>query len=164
MKSSDKAAFEAILIFTAILALAMLPIAARAESQGYHGPPSFADYDKNGDGFISEAEFQAMHEERMAALKEKGVNPRFFHRPAPNFSDFDANGDGKLTQEELAAGFEAIAQARRANAPGAGNRSSMAARMPSFSELDLNGDGCISAEEYAELADKAASQAFAKPK
>jgi len=161
VKSSDKAAFEAILIFAAILALAMLPIAARAESTGFHGPPTFEEFDRNGDGFITAEEYQATHEARQAAMEGSGANPHF-RRPPPKFSDFDSNGDGKLTRQELSAGYESISQARRAGAPGGGYRSGQAKEVPGFSELDLNGDGCISADEYARHVGNSAAKAPAK--
>ena len=41
MKSPDKAAFETILILAVTLAIILLPVAAKAESEHKHSPPRF---------------------------------------------------------------------------------------------------------------------------
>ena len=57
MKSPDQAAFKTILIITMIIAVAMLPFVAKADSHKMHRPPPFSDFDENGDGVVSAEEF-----------------------------------------------------------------------------------------------------------
>jgi len=141
MKSPDQAAFKTILIVSMIIALVMLPFVARAESQQRHRPPTFADFDVNGDGFVSEEEFNATRAARMAAMAEAG-KPMKGAASAPAFSDLDTDGDGMLSEAELRAGQKAHMKAMRAK-----HRDDR--KMPAFGDLDLNGDGCIDAEEFA---------------
>ena len=51
MKSPEKSAFETILIVAVVLAIVLLPLAAKAESHGEHSPPPFTEFDQDGDGF-----------------------------------------------------------------------------------------------------------------
>lgn len=111
------------------------------------GPQPFTAYDRDGDGYVSEAEFEALREERRAARERAGMPMRGAGR-APAFSDFDADGDGKLSQEELVAGRQAMRAARGAPGPGAGG--STGGQMPSFEDFDLDGNGAISEDEFVE--------------
>ena len=103
MKSPEKSAFESILIVAVVLAIVLLPIAAKAESHGMHGPPPFSEFDKDGDGFVSEEEFNTARAARMAAMAEDG-RPMKGAATAPAFSDLDTDGDGRLSEAELIAG------------------------------------------------------------
>ena len=141
MKSPDQAAFKTILIITMIIAIVMLPFAAKAESQKRHSPPAFSDFDTNGDGFISEEEFNSFRAARMAAMAEAG-KPMKGAATAPAFSDLDIDGDGKLNEAELIAGQKAHKQAMH-------EQHGKDMKMPTFSDLDLDGDGCINADEFA---------------
>ena len=133
MKSPDQSAFKAILIITMVIAIAMLPFVAKAESQHRHNPPAFSEIDANGDGFISEEEFTSFRAARMAAMAEAG-KPMKGAATAPAFGDLDTDGDGMLNEAELVAGQKAHKQAMQ---------------MPTFGDLDLDGDGCINADEFA---------------
>ena len=133
MKSPDQAAFKTILIITVIIAIAMLPFVAKAESQQRHSPPAFSEFDTNGDGFISEEEFNTFRSARMAAMAEAG-KPMKGAATAPSFGDLDTDGDGMLNEAELVAGQKAHKKAMQ---------------MPTFGDLDLDGDGCINADEFA---------------
>ena len=141
MKSPDQAAFKAILITTVIIAIAMLPFVAKAESQQRHSPPVFSDFDENGDGFVSEEEFNSFRAARMAAKAEAG-KPMKGAATAPSFSDLDSDGDGMLSEAELIAGQKAHRQAMH-------KQHGKGMKMPTFGDLDLDGDGCINAEEFA---------------
>jgi len=150
MKSPDQAAFKAILITTVIIALAMLPFVAKAESQQRHSPPAFSDIDTDGDGFVSEEEFNSFRAARMAAKAEAG-KPMKGAATAPSFSDLDSDGDGMLSEAELIAGQKAHRQAmHKQHGSGEGKgMHSKGMKMPTFGDLDLDGDGCINAEEFA---------------
>lgn len=146
MKSFEKTVFEVILISAAVLAVAVLPLAAHAGQGMQHKPPPFAEIDKDGDGFVSEAEFDAHRAERHAAMAEAG-KPMKGMATAPSFADIDSDGDGKLTEAELTAAQQAHMKAMREAHKGMGMHKGM--KMPTFGDLDLDGNGCISAEEFA---------------
>ena len=147
MKSPEKSTFETILLIAVVLSIGLLPIAAKAESQGRHGPPSFTEFDKDGDGFVSEEEFNSTRAARMAAMAEAG-RPMKGAATAPAFSDLDTDGDGRLSEEELLAVQKAHRKAMREQHQGPYG-DGMGKKMPTFTDLDLNGDGCIDAEEFA---------------
>jgi len=141
MKSPDQAAFKVILIITVVIAIAMLPFVAKAESQQRHSPPAFSNIDTDGDGFVSEEEFNAFRAARMAARAEAG-KPMKGAATAPAFSDLDSDGDGVLSEDELIAG-------RKAHRKAMNKQHGKGMKMPTFGDLDLDGDGCINAEEFA---------------
>jgi Ca2+-binding EF-hand superfamily protein len=145
MKSPDQIAFKAILIMTIIIAVAMLPFAARAESQQKQSLPAFSDFDENGDGWVSEDELRAFRAERMATMAEAG-KPMKGAATVPVFSDLDSDGDGMLSEAELTAGQKARMNAMREQRGGGGGKGR---NMPTFGDLDLDGDGCIDPEEFA---------------
>jgi len=151
MKSPDKSAFETILIVAVVLALVLLPLAAKAECNGKHSPPPFTDFDQDGDGFVSEDEFNSTRAARMAAMAEAG-KPMKGAATAPAFSDLDTDGDGQLNEAELTAGQQAHMKAMREQHAGhdGGEGMGKGMKMPTFGDLDTNGDGCINADEFAE--------------
>lgn len=146
MKSSDQAAFKFILIVSVIIALALLPFVARAEcKQHQHNPPPFSSFDENGDGLVSEEEFntrRAAHiaERAAAGGKMKGLES------APSFADLDTDGDGMLSEAELLAGQKAHMKAMHKQHKGYGEYKGKG--KPAFGDLDLNGDGCIDLDEF----------------
>ena len=154
MKSPEKTVFEAILIVAAVVAMALLPLAAQAGQGMQHKPPPFAEIDKDGDGFVSEAEFDTHRAERHAAMAEAG-KPMKGMATAPAFADVDSDGDGKLTEAELTAAQQAHMKAMReahqgmGGGMGGGKDMHKGMKMPTFEDLDLDGDGCINAEEFA---------------
>jgi Ca2+-binding EF-hand superfamily protein len=122
------------------------------------GPIPFANYDRDGNGFISEQEFTQVRSERMAAKATKG-RPMKGARNAPSFVAFDEDQDGQLTAQELKAGQQAQMQNRRGNlgessnkgqGRGKGGGMGKNSNMPSFSKFDMNGDGVILEEEFYE--------------
>jgi len=147
MKSPDQAAFKTILIITVIIAIVVLPFVAKAESPPRHSPPPFSEFDKDGDGFVSEEEFNSTRAERHAEMAAAG-KPMKGMASAPAYADLDSDGDGKLNEAELTAGQQAHMQAMREQH--GGKQKGMGKNMPTFADLDLNGDGCINAEEFAQ--------------
>jgi hypothetical protein len=149
MKSPEKTVFEIILVVAVVLAIALLPVAARAQMPAPHGPPAFSDFDTDGDGFVSKEEFDAAHAARHEAMAKEG-RPMKGMAMAPKFEAMDTDGDGKLSEAELTAGHQAHMQAMREAHAGMGMHHGMSSRkMPTFEDLDLDGNGCISQEEFA---------------
>ena len=136
-----------------LLAFALTPTVFAMHHGGQ--PPSFADFDTDGDGFVSEEEFLTLRSERMKAKAEEGRMMKGA-ASAPPFSDVDTNGDGKLDEAEFTAGREKHMQAmREAHGKGKGHGGGhgmhgKGMKMPTFGDLDLDGNGCIDAEEFAE--------------
>lgn len=156
MKSPEQAAFKVILIVVVLIAIAILPFAAKADSHR-QGPPTFEQFDTDGDGYVSEEEFNTLRSERIAKRAAEGRHMRGLEN-APAFSDIDSNGDGKLNADEFNAGRDAHMKAMREKY-GAGQGAGMGTghqahhgkgmQMPTFQDLDLDGNGCIDAEEFA---------------
>ena len=152
MKTPEHTAFKTILVIATVIAVAALPLMARAEMHRPM-PPSFEDFDSDGDGFVSEEEFVTLHAARMKERAEAGHMMRGA-ASAPSFSEFDENGDGKLDRDEFVAGHEAhraMMRATHGGRPGEdhGGRHGHGRPMPTFGDLDLDGNGCIDAEEFA---------------
>jgi len=156
MKSPDQAAFKTILIITMIVAIAMLPFVAKADSHKSHkthSPPEFSEFDANGDGVVSEEEFNTFRSARMAAMAEAG-KPMKGAATAPAFSDLDSDGDGVLNEAELHAGQQAHHQKlqemhKSGEGQGMHKQHGKGMKKPTFEDLDLDGDGCINTEEFA---------------
>jgi Ca2+-binding EF-hand superfamily protein len=157
MKTTEKTVFETILAIAVLFALALLPLAVRAEMPGrHHQPPAFSDFDQDGDGFVSESEFNSFREARHEAMAKAG-KPMKGMANAPAFSEIDADGDGKLTEAELTAAQQAHHKAMREAHAGMAGGEAMGMhhgmhegmKTPAFEDLDLDGNGCINAEEFA---------------
>lgn len=154
MKSPEQTAFKAILIVAVIIAVVSWPFVSQADSHR-GGPPAFEEFDTDGDGFVSEDEFNTLRSERIAARTAEGRQMKGL-ASAPAFSSIDSNGDGKLDQAEFTAGRDAHMKAMREKHGGKGHEKGKGGKghgaghkMPSFEDLDLDGDGCINAEEFA---------------
>lgn len=126
-------------------ASALATVNVQSEELPARGPIPFAAYDKDGNSFISEAEFNAVRGERLSARAAEG-RPMRGLADVPEFSDFDVNGDGQLSPTELAAGQKTRMEQRRSMRAGRGR--GMGRNMPSFSKFDLNRDGQIVEEEF----------------
>lgn len=149
MKSPAKSVFETILAISVLFAIAMLPLAAKAECQMRHGPPAFSEFDQDGDGFVSEEEFNAFRAARHEAMAKEG-RPMKGMATAPAFGDIDTDGDGKLTEAELTAAQQAHMKAMHEAHDGKGmHHGHHGGGMMRFEDIDLDGDGCISPEEFA---------------
>ncbi len=154
MKSPAKVVFETILAISVLFAIAMLPLAAQANCQMRHGPPPFSDFDQDGDGFVSEDEFNAFRAARHEAMAKEG-RPMKGMATAPSFSDIDTDGDGRLTEAELTAAQQAHMKAMHEAHGGEcmhhgkgmhqGHHACGAMR---FEDIDTDGDGCISPAEF----------------
>jgi len=150
MKSPEKTVFETILAVVVLFALALLPLAARAETPTPHHPPAFSDFDHDGDGFVSEEEFNSTRAARHEAMAKEG-RPMKGMASAPSFADVDTDGDGKLTEAELTAAHQAHMKAMHEAHGGMGMHHGKheGMKMPTFEDIDLDGNGCISPEEFA---------------
>ena len=62
--------------------------------------PSFADFDSNSDGFISEDELNEAQAKRMSERAEEGRMMKNAGN-APSFKDIDSDNDGKITPTEF---------------------------------------------------------------
>ncbi len=126
-------------------ALGMQPALAQGTGMQGTGPMTFAGFDLDGNGSISEAEFNQVRADRMAA---RGA-PMGGGANAPSFADFDLNGDGQITAEE----FSSVQQSRMEGRPGMGRGQGygggmgMRGNMPTFADFDEDGDGRISKTE-----------------
>ncbi len=67
--------------------------------------PAFADFDLNGDGKITEAEFNEARTARISQRAKDGRQMRGL-ADAPAFEELDANGDGSISREEFAAAMK----------------------------------------------------------
>lgn len=116
-----------------------LSLGAAAQDLPARGPVPFAIYDKNGDGTVSETEFNAVRAQREAEDRPM--------RMAPSFASLDVNRDGQLSTKEFAAGQRPAGSGMHSGTP---PRPSGLARgnMPAFSEFDLNSDGTITEQEF----------------
>jgi len=154
MKTSAKLTFETILALAVLVALAAAPLAARAAHHG-KGPPTLAEFDTDGDGFLTEQEFNEGRAARHAKMAEEG-RPMKGMDSAPSFADFDADGDGQLSESEFTAGHQKhMAEMRgkhhgrhdgKGKHQGHGHQHGRKAHA-SFEEIDSNGDGCIDKAE-----------------
>jgi Ca2+-binding EF-hand superfamily protein len=92
-------------IFTASLIIlfagSAISTATQAEQGSAHGPASFTDFDLNGDGVISEAEFNEGHAKRMSEMAAEGRQMKHAG-DAPGFSGIDSNENGEISKDEFA--------------------------------------------------------------
>lgn len=145
------------------IAAVLLPVSVQSEELPVRGPIPFTAFDQDSSGFITEDEFNAAREKRMAALAADG-RPMRGAASAPSFSAFDTNADGQLNPDELAAGQNAQMEKRRSmgygmgQGQGMGNGMNMGRNMPEFSEFDLNGDGKILEDEFYQARNKRMSE------
>jgi len=133
------------------LASAVWPHASLAEDLTAHGPVPFAAFDRDGNGSISEQEFDAVRAQRMAKRAAEGT-PMRGAADAPSFAELDSNGDGRLSPAELSAGQQSQMQKRHSAGMGMGQGMAHGMgrhkNMPAFTDFDLNADGRIDAEEF----------------
>jgi Ca2+-binding EF-hand superfamily protein len=138
-----------LLVFTGLV----LSVSAQAKEGSGHGAASFSAFDMDGNGFISEYEYNSVRQQRMAARASEGKKMRCAQF-APSYADLDTDGDGKLSPEELTIGQSAHKDKCKSMGKGEGKGKSkgkgMKGKMPSFSDFDLDGDGVITQSEFNE--------------
>ena len=132
-----------------VVATVLLSVGVQSAEIPERGPIPFAAYDRDGNGRIDAAEFNAVRGERMATLAAQR-RPMSGADEAPGFTTFDTNGDGQLSPEELAAGERAQMEKRRVGGWGQGRGMGPggAGNRPSYADYDLNGDGKIVEKEF----------------
>lgn len=135
----------------AILLSGLAPITAAVEDMPLRGPISYAAFDRDSNGFVSEADVTAMRRERMQARMAE-IRARCDASSARMFSRMDTNGDGQLSREELAAVQRARMERRRWRETGYGQNTGrnmgMMRNRPAFTVFDLNADGEVTEEEF----------------
>jgi Ca2+-binding EF-hand superfamily protein len=170
--------FRKTLLMGALISLNGI-VSAQPPIPDSRGPMPFSVFDQNGDGSISQQEFDTTHAQRRGSPNPQGNSARRYYDP-PQFSEFDQNGDGSLSPNELSQGQMRRMQQRpqrmmgkgqQANQPagpgmgrGKGMGPGMRRNMPAFSEFDLNGDGVLQRQEFdqarAERIRKRAEQGY----
>lgn len=158
----------ALMATAACLSVNAQPRMGTAAPQNF-GPASFETFDRDGNGTISEAEFDAVRGERRSAAAQAG---RPMRRAATSltFKEIDRDGDGQLTREEFDGAHAAQPRTRQgARGAGMGRGAEMGAdggmgrgagagvgmggagpgmNQPQFADFDLNGDGSITEPEF----------------
>jgi Ca2+-binding EF-hand superfamily protein len=142
-------------------ALCLFGTLSNAADLSQRGPISFAIYDTNKDGYISESEFYDARAKRQSIRASQGMPMRNVGN-APSFDLFDANKDGKLTKLELLEAQSSQMQKNLSNrenkqgmSQGARNNQVNSSRgmkrnMPTFESFDLNSDGYLTENEMNE--------------
>ena len=97
----QKSSYSSGLLIAFVIVLS--PVNAQSTEIPARGPIPFDAYDKDGNGLVSEKEFNIVRTERMSTRAAEG-GPMRGAAGAPSFSVFDTDNDRQLTQNELAEG------------------------------------------------------------
>ena len=97
------------IIFPLLVAALTIGVVMSAPSSAQDGQkgmgrnmPTFADFDLNGDGAITENEFNKARAERIAKRAKEGRQMKNLAN-APSFASIDTNDDGSVSPDEFAA-------------------------------------------------------------
>lgn len=127
------------------------------------GPRAFySDFDLDGDGKVTEKEFNEARAKRIEERKKQGYPMKNIEN-APAFSEIDANSDGSISEDELydmqtkrrqqmlekrrEMMMQERDKMRQSMGSGRGQGRGMGRGMPEFSEFDADGDGKITEKE-----------------
>ncbi len=99
-----------------LLIVALIVTGALAVGQGKM-MPSYSDFDTNGNGQVTQNEFEQTQQKRMTAQAEAGRMMRNVGN-APAFGDIDTNKDGNIDKQE----FQTHQVANRGNRGGGQGR------------------------------------------
>ena len=135
-------------------ACALQPALAESENVIVGGPLPFTAYDQDGNGSISQEEFNRVHERQISERAAAGA-PMDGVANTTTFAVFDRNGDGQVTAAE----FATVQPPAPSSGPGTrgsgpqmglsdGDGGAMAGTLPAFADLDENHDGSLSASEF----------------
>ncbi len=130
------------------------PALAAPENVLVGGPLPFTAYDKDGNGSVTEQEFDNVYTQQMRDRAAAGA-PMGGVANTTTFATFDRNGDGQITAAE----FSTVQPTLPPAAPGAlgsgpqmglsaGRGTGMEGTLPGFADLDENHDGSLSASEF----------------
>jgi Ca2+-binding EF-hand superfamily protein len=111
-------------------------------------PPTFSDYDRNGDGGINADELLAGQKAQMLKrvdMLDTGKAPGMGMGHIPLFSEFDLNNDGVIMEQE----YEEAQQARAEERAKQGYMMRGLGNGKAFSEYDLNQDGEVPPQEFS---------------
>ena len=136
---------------------------AQGANAPIRGPMSFAAFDVDGNGVVTQNEFDRIRAERMAARARSGAPMRGVV-DAPSFQDFDLNGDGHMTADEFARAQQSRMRGRpgqwmgpgtgmgpgAGRGPGGGMGRGWGMNQPAFSAFDLDGNGVLTEREFQE--------------
>lgn len=127
-----------------LLIVTLLASYSTAQAQGM----IFTEVDTDGNGVVSEQEFNTARADNRAARAQQGRQMRGMGS-APAFAAIDVNNDGYLTPDEMQR-MQAMQQSRRNRGMGPGSRAMGRPPQPVFTDFDINKDGGISEQEFIE--------------
>ena len=95
--------FQKIILAGSLLALVAANVAAGEGGAGKKGKmPTFSDFDLDGNGVITEQEFNEGHAKKMSEMAAEGRQMKGAES-CPGFAGIDGNEDGGISEEEFAA-------------------------------------------------------------
>lgn len=149
MNTFTKLTIETTLLMSLALMLTATPAMAETGHGSSGGPPPFTEFDTDGDGFLSQAEFEAGRANRHAAMAKEG-RPMKGMATAPSFSDVDSDADGQISQDEFTMAHSKHMQQMHGEGHGKGQHGKQHGQKShmSFEDIDSDEDGCISRAEF----------------
>ena len=122
--------------------------ALAGEPPAMPGPPTFAEFDANGDLLITEEEFRGFMEQRFAEREDGRRGPPAMPDP-PTFAELDANGDLLITEEEIHSFMEQRFAERED-----GRRGPPGGCFNPIERADTDGDGALNEQEYQQMMER----------